>query len=138
MLPLAVVGFHAVCYVFEQVLRAFQMAQKGLHAQFEADMKRILIIAALAFSAMAPAAAVAGPIESACNRAEHGQASRALCRCIDSVARGTLTRSEQRRAARFFRDPDEAQSVRMSPTRRDNEFWARYRTFGAAAERNCS
>jgi hypothetical protein len=44
---------------------------------------------------------------------------------------------EQRRAARFFSNPDEAQSVRMSRTRADNEFWARYRSFGAAAERYC-
>jgi hypothetical protein len=101
-------------------------------------MNRTLISAALLVALLAPAAAVAGPIESACNRSDRQQSSRALCRCIDSVARSTLTRSEQRRAAGFFTDPDEAQRVRMSPTRRDNEFWARYRAFGTSAQQTCS
>lgn len=100
-------------------------------------MKTTLIAVALAVATLAPVAAYAGPVETACNRSDRTQASRSLCRCIDSVARDTLTRSEQRRAARFFSDPDEAQRVRMSPTRVDNEFWARYRAFGAAAERSC-
>lgn len=106
--------------------------------RIEADMKRTLIFAALAVATLAPAAALAGPIETACNRSERTQSNRALCRCIDSVADNTLTRSEQRRAARFFTNPDEAQSVRMSRTQGDNEFWARYRAFGAAAERSCN
>lgn len=102
-------------------------------------MKRTLIATALAFATLAiPTVAIAGPIETACNRSDRQQASRALCRCIDSVARNTLTRSEQRRAARFFTNPDEAQEVRMSPTRHDNEFWARYIAFGATADRTCT
>ena len=101
-------------------------------------MKPTLIAATLALMTLAPAAALAGPVESACNRSERQQSSRELCRCIDSVADNTLTRSEQRRAARFFTNPDEAQAVRMSRTRADNEFWARYRAFGEAAERSCS
>lgn len=101
-------------------------------------MKFPLIAATLAFAALTPVTAFAGPIESACNRSDRQQASRALCRCIDSVARDTLTRREQRRAARFFQDPDEAQEVRMSRTRADNEFWDRYRAFGEQAERVCA
>ncbi|WP_417602000.1 hypothetical protein [Pararhodobacter oceanensis] len=101
-------------------------------------MKHLLLTATLGLALLAPAAAIAGPLENACNRSDRAQSNRALCRCIDSVARNTLTRSEQRRAARFFSEPDEAQRVRMSPTRRDNEFWTRYRAFGAAAERSCS
>lgn len=102
-------------------------------------MKRILLITALAMTTAAPGTtAFAGPIERACNQSERRQSNRQLCRCIDSVARHTLTRSEQRRAAGFFRDPDEAQRVRMSPTNRDNEFWARYRAFGDAAARQCN
>ena len=101
-------------------------------------MKRTLTAAALVVAALAPAAAVAGPVENACNRSDRAQTSRALCRCIDSVARDTLTRSEQRRAASFFTDPDEAQRVRMSPTDRDNEFWARYRAFGSSAQSLCT
>lgn len=101
-------------------------------------MKKSLIAASLALAVLSPGIAFAGPIENACNDSSRAQANRQLCRCIDSVARHTLTRSEQRRAARFFSDPDEAQEVRMSRTRADNEFWARYRAFGQEAERVCA
>lgn len=100
-------------------------------------MKHLLSVAVAGVFLAAPQIASAGPIENACVRSDRGQAARALCRCIDSVAQTTLTRSEQRRAARFFSDPDRAQAVRMSKTARDNEFWARYRAFGASAEQYC-
>ena len=87
---------------------------------------------------MIPAPASASAIENACLRSDRPQATRALCRCVGSVANQTLTRAEQRRAARFFRDPQLAQDVRMSRSASDNEFWARYRAFGAAAEQRCS
>ena len=87
---------------------------------------------------LVPAPASASALERACLRSDRPQATRALCRCIGSVADQTLTRAEQRRAARFFRDPQLAQDVRMSRSARDNEFWTRYRAFGAAAERRCS
>ncbi|MCC6002089.1 MAG: hypothetical protein JJU19_14695 [Pararhodobacter sp.] len=92
--------------------------------------------AALAFTL--PAVAVAGPVENACNRSDRPGATRAMCRCIDQVARQHLTRAEQRRAARFFRDPQMAQDVRMSRAPGDSDFWRRYRAFGAAAESACS
>lgn len=100
-------------------------------------MKAVLSALALALAVSVPAAATAGPIETACNRSDRAAATRALCRCVDNVADRMLTRSEQRRAARFFRDPDEAQRVRMSRDQRDNEFWARYRAWGEAAEAMC-
>ena len=100
-------------------------------------MKYTLMSAIMSLALLVPAAAVAGPVENACNRSDRPGANRALCRCIDAVASQTLTRSEQRRAARFFANPDDAQSVRMSRTAADNEFWRRYRAFGEAAERNC-
>ncbi|MCC5962955.1 MAG: hypothetical protein JJU09_07495 [Rhodobacteraceae bacterium] len=103
-------------------------------------MKRILFaaVAAALIAPVIPTIASAGPIESACLRSDRPQATRALCRCIDSVARQSLTRAEQRRAARFFRDPQLAQDVRMSKSDRDNAFWTRYRAFGAAAEARCT
>ena len=103
-------------------------------------MKNILLAASLAVltAPLFPAIASAGPVESACVRSDRPQASRALCRCIDAVAQRTLTRSEQRRAASFFRDPQLAQDVRMSKSDRDSAFWARYRAFGETAERTCS
>ncbi len=102
-------------------------------------MRHILLATATVLFAapLVPTAVSAGPIENACVRSDRPQATRALCRCVDSVAQRTLTRSEQRRAARFFRDPQLAQDVRMSRSQRDNEFWARYRAFGEAAERTC-
>ena len=103
-------------------------------------MQKFLVGAVLAALVvpLAPAPVQAGPIESACLRSDRPQATRALCRCIGAVANNTLTRSEQRRAARFFRDPQLAQDIRMSRSARDNEFWTRYRAFGAAAEQRCS
>lgn len=103
-------------------------------------MKRTLIAAVLAGALlpMLPATASASAVESACLRSDRPQATRALCRCIGAVANQTLTRSEQRRAATFFRDPHLAQEVRMSRNERDREFWARYRTFGENAEQFCT
>jgi hypothetical protein len=99
------------------------------------------IFAGITFALLLPvmtSMAQAGPIENACVRSDRRQASAALCRCIDSVAQQTLTRSEQRRAASFFRDPDLAQEVRMSKREADNAFWQRYRAFGQTAEQYCA
>lgn len=103
-------------------------------------MRNLILAFGLAMVAVPalPTVAAANPIETACNRSDRQAATRAMCRCIGDVARHTLTRAEQRRAAAFFRDPQLAQDVRMSRSARDNEFWARYRAFGEAAERNCT
>ena len=53
------------------------------------------------------------------------------------VANQTLSRSDQRLAASFFRDPHKAQVVRMSKRDADNAFWARYKAFTGAAEAYC-
>lgn len=82
--------------------------------------------------------AVAGPIDSACVRSERGAGNGRLCGCIQQVADQTLSRGDQRRAAAFFRDPQEAQNVRMSKRDADNAFWARYKNFAAAAEAYCA
>jgi hypothetical protein len=81
--------------------------------------------------------AQAGPIESACLQSDRG-AGRSLCGCIQQVADTTLDRRDQRTAARFFKDPNRAQEVRMSKSDSDSQFWARYRQFGNAAEARCS
>ncbi len=103
-------------------------------------MRKTVLAASLAIlvAPLVPTMAAASPIETACLRSDRAQATRAMCRCIGSVAQTTLTRSEQRRAAAFFRDPQLAQDVRMSKSERDNRFWARYRAFGAAAEQRCA
>ncbi|MDB6180199.1 hypothetical protein [Paracoccus fistulariae] len=95
-----------------------------------------IFIAAAAIVLTAPLA-VAGPIDSACVRSDRARGNAPLCGCIQQVANQTLSRSDQRRAARFFRDPHEAQVVRMSKSNSDNAFWARYKSFAARAEAYC-
>jgi hypothetical protein len=99
-------------------------------------MTKHLIAASLLAIAL-PMTAFAGPIESACNKSDRKGASRALCSCIQQVADMTLKGGDQRKAARFFSDPDQAQKVRMSKSDRDNEFWARYKNFGETAGSYC-
>ena len=82
--------------------------------------------------------AVAGPVDSACIRTPRGAQNGALCGCIQQVANMTLSNADQRRAAGFFRDPDQAQTVRMSKSDADNAFWARYKNFAATAEAYCA
>jgi hypothetical protein len=80
----------------------------------------------------------ANPIERACNGSDQSAANARLCSCIGNVARTTLSRSEMRQAARFFRDPARAEQVRMSDRSSDEAFWDRYSDFGEAAESQCS
>lgn len=98
-----------------------------------------LILAALAATLVLPAlpAAAAGRVEKACLRADRA-GSAALCNCIQQVADMTLSSSDQKVAAGFFEDPEEAQEIRASKKGSDNEFWARYKNFGAAAEAYCT
>lgn len=93
-------------------------------------------LTALALS-LVPDMAAASTIQNACLRSDRPGAGRAVCSCIQRVADQHLTRGDQRQAARFFRDPDRAQQVRMSRDDRDREFWQRYRAFAAAAETHC-
>lgn len=95
------------------------------------------LIAAAALVLTAPFA-VAGPIDSACVRSDRGAGNGRLCGCIQQVANMTLSTGDQRRAAAFFRDPQQAQNVRMSKRDADNAFWARYKNFAAAAEAYCA
>lgn len=100
-------------------------------------MKRhILAIACTVAGTIGAGAAYAGPIDSACMKAGRS-ANPQVCGCIQRVADQTLDRSDQRRAAGFFRDPDQAQDVRMSTTQSDNDFWARYKNFATTAETYC-
>lgn len=97
-------------------------------------MRQLILAAALA--ALAAPMALAGPIERACNTSGRATDPR-LCTCIQQAADLTLTRRDQTRAAKFFRDPHEAQEVRQSDRRSDEAFWQRYRAFGDTAEAFC-
>ena len=98
-------------------------------------MKPVVAIAAILLTTPF---AEAGPIDNACIRSDRGARSPGLCGCIQQVANQTLSRSDQRRAARLFRNADEAQEIGMSKSDADNAFWARYKNFAATAEAYCS
>ena len=98
-------------------------------------MFRILILTACL---TLPSFAAAGPIERACLQADRPAATQALCGCIQTVAGATLTRSEQRQAAKFFKDPHRAQEIRQSDRAAHERLWERYKRFAASAEATCS
>lgn len=86
---------------------------------------------------LSTAAAHAGPIERACLSSGRPGVSQGLCGCIQHAADITLGRGDQSRAASFFRDPHQAQVVRQSDSRRDEDFWRRYERFGETAAAYC-
>lgn len=98
-------------------------------------LKPVVIVAAVMLTAPF---AVAGPVDSACVRSERAAGNARLCGCIQQVADMTLSRADQRRAAGFFRDAQQAQDVRTSKRDGDNAFWARYKNFAATAEAYCT
>ncbi|MFU8863809.1 MAG: hypothetical protein ACNA7O_07830 [Rhodobacterales bacterium] len=107
-------------------------------------MKR-LVMAALVAAIVAPGAvfvtssmAMAGPIDRACMASDRKARSLRLCTCIQQVADRTLSRSDQRMAARFFRDPQRAQDIRQSDNQSHAVFWRKYRAFGETAAATCS
>jgi hypothetical protein len=97
-------------------------------------MRSIILAAAI----LMPGVVFGGPIGNACLASERARGNAALCNCIQVAADATLTRAEQRRAARFFRDPHRAQEVRASTSEADNRFWERYVAFGQLAEARCA
>lgn len=102
-------------------------------------MKRIVVTAfsaAFLWQAL-PTPAEAGMIDRACMTSGRKAANSQLCKCIQFVADQALTRSDQRLAATFFRDPHKAQVIRQSDNRSHEEFWQRYKSFGAKAESVC-
>ncbi len=103
-------------------------------------MKKSLVLAASAavVAGFCATSASAGPIESACLRSGRDAANRALCGCIQQVADMTLKGSDQRRAAKFFKDPDLAHKTWVSQSAADDAFWERYKSFGAMAEAYCA
>lgn len=99
-------------------------------------MKKTILIATLLINGAA-FQAQAGTIERACMAGGRKAASRALCGCIQDVADITLSWRDQRRAAKFFREPHKAQETRQSSDLGDKRFWKTYKNFGATAEAYC-
>ena len=79
----------------------------------------------------------ANAVEAACRQTDRSSATASMCRCVGQVASQKLTRSDQRRVAKWFSDPHQAQVTRQSDRRRDEQLWARYKAFGEAAARAC-
>ena len=97
-------------------------------------------VLAAAAAALLPAIttlAIAGPIERACMASDRG-GNRSLCSCIQQAADMTLSGGDQRRAAKFFKDPDQAHATWVSQSASDDAFWDRYKQFGATAEAYCA
>ncbi|WP_306113769.1 MULTISPECIES: hypothetical protein [unclassified Roseovarius] len=85
----------------------------------------------------APTPVASGPISNACLASDRTARSRKLCDCIQAVANQTLTGSEQRRAASFYSNPQQAQNIRQSDRAADEQFWKAYRAYGERSERVC-
>ncbi|RPE66352.1 hypothetical protein EDD53_2054 [Pacificibacter maritimus] len=103
--------------------------------------KTVLILAAsmaLTGPVMIPTTASAGVIERACNASDRKAATRALCGCIQQAADMTLKNRDQRRAAKFFKDPHKAQETRQADGSANEAFWKRYKNFGSTATQYCS
>jgi len=96
---------------------------------------RIAALAALLLTGSVPASA--NPIERACNQSDRDAANRSLCRCIGFAAEQTLSYSEMRVGARFFRDPQRAVDVQLSDSRRNEAFWSNWRRFSDTASQMC-
>ena len=76
-------------------------------------------------------------IRKACLVSDRGSAQPRLCTCLQGAADRTLSAKDQKTAAGFFRNPDEAQRMRRSDRRRDEAFWERYERFGETARKHC-
>ena len=50
----------------------------------------------------------------------------------------TLSGGDQRRAAKFFKDPESAHATWVSQKASDDSFWDRYKSFGRTAEAYCA
>ncbi|MES2815728.1 MAG: hypothetical protein V4720_12585 [Pseudomonadota bacterium] len=97
----------------------------------------VLMAAAAAFLPVMSSVAIAGPIERACMASDRG-GNRSLCGCIQQAADQTLSGGDQRRAAKFFKDPEAAHSTWVSQSQSDDAFWDRYKSFGQTAQAYCA
>ena len=97
----------------------------------------VLMAAAAAFLPIMSSVAIAGPIERACMASDRG-GNRSLCGCIQQAADQTLSGGDQRRAAKFFKDPEAAHSTWVSQSQSDDAFWDRYKSFGQTAQAYCT
>lgn len=81
-----------------------------------------------------------GPIQKACQAQGRKQASRARCGCVQAVANRELSASDQRRGAKYFKDPHALQQVRQNQDSNagNKRFWAVWKAYGQRAAQVCS
>jgi hypothetical protein len=103
-------------------------------------MRTLILCAALALTSapLIPTTAEADVITRACLKSDRKAVSRRLCSCIQKAANRTLTKTDQRLASKFFKDPHKAQEIRQSDRSSHEVFWKRYKKFGSTAQSYCS
>lgn len=79
-----------------------------------------------------------GPIQQACQAGGRKAAGRARCGCVQAVANQSLSAADQRRGARYFKDPHALQEVRQSDVASNERFWLAWKAFGQEAAAACS
>ncbi len=81
-----------------------------------------------------------GPIQKACQAQGRKAASRARCGCVQAVANRELSASDQRRGAKYFKNPHALQQVRQNQDSNagNKRFWAAWKAFGQRAAQVCS
>lgn len=87
--------------------------------------------------ATVPAPTEASTMQNACMKSDRKAKSRKMCRCMQSVANQELSKSDQKLAASFFKEPHKAQEIRQSDRRSHEQFWERYKEFGAVFAATC-
>jgi hypothetical protein len=98
----------------------------------------ILVMLSVAFLSLAsPVMAGVGVIGQACLKADRTASSPQLCSCIQKVANASLNLIDRRKVAKWFDDPHQAQVIRQSDKRRDEDLWLRYKAFGELARNSC-
>lgn len=102
-----------------------------------AGMAKIFVISTLVLLAACGGNRVSGDVSKACMASDRRAASPRLCSCVQQAANSTLSGAEQRRAAKFFDDPHDAQETRQSDNASDERFWLRYKRFAATASQMC-
>ncbi|WP_439122649.1 hypothetical protein [Marivita sp.] len=78
-----------------------------------------------------------GPISRACLSSDRKARNSRLCGCIQTVANRSLSSADQRKASRFFGDPQRAHDTWMSQSASDDAFWERYKVFAARSANSC-
>jgi hypothetical protein len=102
----------------------------------EKRLLRPVLVACVLSLAAGPGAA--DVLKRACLKSDRRTSGPAVCTCIQSLANGHLSASDQRRAARLFAKPDKVMDYKQA--RKDTSkrrFWERYRDWGNAAAKNC-